>query len=148
MLELICLAVLLYGAWRGWRNGFITEVISFTGIFLGFYVAYELYRHSHVNLLSLVLIWVAIPLLLNAVAWMVTKTLDKVLVVGSVNKLLGAAAGFLKYSFVLGCIIWALDYVREVKTRVEQNPVVKTLEAVPNYLFPDVIKEVENGGKK
>ncbi|MBQ7572097.1 MAG: CvpA family protein [Bacteroidaceae bacterium] len=148
MLELICLAVLLYGAWRGWRNGFITEVISFTGIFLGFYVAYELYRHSHVNLLSLVLIWVAIPLLLNAVAWLVTKTLDKVLVVGSVNKLLGAAAGFLKYAFVLGCIIWVLDYVREVKTRVEQNPVVKTLEAVPNYLFPDVIKEVENGGKK
>ena len=40
MIELLCLAVLLYGAFRGWKNGLVKEVISFVGFFLGFFIAY------------------------------------------------------------------------------------------------------------
>ena len=43
MTEILCVAVLLFGAIRGWRNGLVKEVISFVGLFLGFYIAYQMY---------------------------------------------------------------------------------------------------------
>ncbi len=149
MIELICLGILLYGAFRGWQNGLVKEVISFAGFFIGFYLAYELYKQSEVGVLGFLLIWICVPLALGIVAWLVTKVLDKIIVVSTLNKLLGAAAGFLKYAFLIGCVILAINYAREMKTKMEQNPVVKALEAVPGFLFPEVQKEeVENGGKE
>lgn len=148
IVELICLAILLYGAFQGWRNGFVKEVISFTGIFVGIYMAYYFYKQAEVGLLGFLLIWLGVPLVLGVAAWLVTKLLDKLLVIGTMNRLLGAVAGFLKFAFLLGCIILAIDKVREAKHKMEQNPVVKALETVPNVLFPDVNKEVEkNGGE-
>ena len=148
MIELLCLAVLLYGAFRGWKNGLVKEVISFVGFFLGFFIAYEYYKRAEVGVLGFLLIWIGIPLVLGMIAWLVTKVIDKIIVVNTLNRLLGAAAGFLKYAFLIGCIILAIDYVREAKNKLEENPVVKVLEAVPGLLFPDVNKEVEDGGEK
>ncbi len=148
MIELLCLAVLLYGAFRGWKNGLVKEVISFVGFFLGFFIAYEYYKRAEVGVLGFLLIWIGIPLVLGIIAWLVTKVIDKIIVVNTLNRLLGAAAGFLKYAFLIGCIILAIDYVREAKNKLEENPVVKVLEAVPGLLFPDVSKEVEDGGEK
>ena len=148
MIELLCLAVLLYGAFRGWKNGLVKEVISFFGFFLGFFIAYEYYKRAEVGVLGFLLIWIGIPLVLGMIAWLVTKVIDKIIVVNTLNKLLGAAAGFLKYAFLIGCVILAIDYVREAKNKLEENPVVKVLEAVPGLLFPDVSKEVEDGGEK
>lgn len=148
MIELLLLAILLYGAFRGWRNGLVKEVISFFGIFIGFYLAYYFYKQAQVGVLGFLLIWIGVPLVLGIIAWLITKVLDKIIVIGTMNKLLGAAAGFLKYAFLLGCVIMAIDYVREAKHKLEENPVVKALEAVPNVLFPDVNKDVENGGEE
>ena len=135
---LLCLAILLYGAFRGWRNGLIREVISFAGFFIGLYLAYYYYKQADVGVLGFLLIWIGVPLVLGIAAWLVTKVLDNIIVVGTLNKLLGAAAGFLKYAFLLGCLIMAIDYVRETKAKLEENPVVKTLVTVPQHLFPDV----------
>lgn len=148
MIELLCLAILLYGAFRGWKNGLVKEVISFVGFFLGFFIAYEYYKRAEVGVLGFLLIWIGIPLVLGMIAWLVTKVIDKIIVVSTLNRLLGAAAGFLKYAFLIGCVILAIDYVREAKNKLEENPVVKVLEAVPGLLFPDVNKEVEDGGEK
>ena len=147
MIELLCLAILLYGAFRGWKNGLVKEVISFVGFFLGFFIAYEYYKRSEVGVLGFLLIWIGIPLVLGMIAWLITKVLNKIIVVSTLNKLLGAAAGFLKYAFLIGCVILAIDYVREAKHKLEENPVVKVLEAVPGFLFPDVNKEAEDGGE-
>ncbi len=136
MIELLCLAPLLYGAWRGWRNGLVKEVISFVSIFVGFYIAYEFYKQTEVGVLGFLLIWVCVPMTLCFLAWIVTKVLDHIIVIGTLNKLFGAVAGFLKYAFLIGCIIIAIDYVREIKEKIEENPVLKALETVPEKLFP------------
>lgn len=144
---LLLLLPLLYGAFQGWKNGLVKEVVSFVGIFLGFYIAYECYKRSEVGVLGFLLVWIGVPLVLGIAAWLVTKLLDKILVIGTLNRLLGAAAGFLKYAFLLGCVILAINYVREAKHKIEENPVAKALAAVPNALFPDVNKDDENGGE-
>ena len=121
MIELLCLAVLLYGAFRGWKNGLVKEVISFVGFFLGFFIAYEYYKRAEVGVLGFLLIWIGIPLVLGMIAWLVTKVIDKIIVVNTLNRLLGAAAGFLKYAFLIGCVILAIDYVREAKNKLEEK---------------------------
>lgn len=147
MIELLCLVILLYGAWRGWRNGLVKEVVSFVGIFLGFIIAYHYYKQSEVGVLGFLLIWIGVPLVLGIAAWLITKLLDKIIVIGTTNRLLGAVAGFLKFAFLIGCVILAIDYVREAKHKLEENPVMKVLEAVPSALFPEVNKETEDGGE-
>lgn len=147
MIELLCLIILLYGAWRGWRNGLVKEVVSFVGIFLGFIIAYHYYKQSEVGVLGFLLIWIGVPLVLGIAAWLITKLLDKIIVIGTTNRLLGAVAGFLKFAFLIGCVILAIDYVREAKHKLEENPVMKALEAVPSALFPEVNKETEDGGE-
>ena len=138
MIEILCLAVLLYGAFRGWKNGLVKEVVTFVGFFLGFVIAYEYYKQSDVGVLGFLLIWIGVPLVLGIAAWLITKILDKIIVIGTLNRLLGSVAGFLKYAFLLGCIILAIDYVREAKHKLEENHFVKVLEAVPGLLFPEV----------
>ena len=133
---LVLLLILLYGAFRGWKNGLIKEIVSFFGIFVGFYLAYHFYKQSEVGVLGFLLIWICVPLVLGIVAWLITKVLDNIIVLGTMNKLFGAVAGFLKFAFLIGCVILAIDYVREAKHKLEENPVMKVLEAVPNALFP------------
>ena len=148
MIALICLAILLYGAFRGWRNGLLREVISFTGFFIGLYLAYRYYEQVGFGVFGFLLIWIIVPLTLGFVAWMITKLLDEIIVIGTVNKLLGAAVGFLKYALLLGCLMMLVDYVREVKSQVETNPLVQALKATPKYLFPNVSEEVNDGGEE
>ena len=148
MIELICLAILLFGAWRGWRNGLLREVISFTGFFIGLYLAYYYYKQVGCGVLGFLLIWIMVPLTLGIGAWMITKLLDKIIVIGTVNKLLGAAVGFLKYALLLGCLMMLVDYVREMKAKVEENPLMQVLEATPKLLFPDVSEEESDGGEE
>ena len=133
---LVLLLILLYGAFRGWKNGLIREVISFTGFFIGLYLAYHYYKEVGWGAVGFLLIWIGVPLVLGTAAWLVTKVLDKVFVIGTVNRLLGAVAGFLKYAILLGCLIIVIDYVRETKHRLEENPVVRVLEKMANILFP------------
>jgi len=140
---LVCLAIMLYGAWRGFRNGLVKEIISFAGFFIGFYLAYYYYKNAEVGVLGFLLIWICVPLVLGVAAWLVTKVLDHILVVGTLNKMLGAVVGFLKYAFLIGCVILAIDKVKEVKLQLADNPVVKVLEAMPSMLFPDINKSDE-----
>ena len=88
------------------------------------------------------------PLVLGILAWAITKVLDHIIIIGKLNKLLGAIVGCLKYALLLGCLLLVIDYVREAKSKFEDNGVVKALQAMPNVLFPDVNKEVENGGEE
>lgn len=145
---LLLLLILCYGTYRGWRNGLVKEVISFTAFFLGLYLAYYYYKEVGGGVIGFLLIWIGVPLVLGIVAWLLTKILDNIIVIGTVNKLLGAAAGFLKYALLLGCFIMVVDYVREMKSKYEDNPVVKTLQTVPKLLFPDVSEEENHGGEE
>lgn len=141
MKELLCLIVLFLGALRGWHNGLVKEVISFVGIFLGFCLAYYAYRQMDVGTLGFLIIWVLVPLLLGTLACLITKLLDGIIIVGTLNKLLGAAAGFLKCAFLLGCIMLAIDYVRDAEAQLERSSLLEILETVPDCLFPYINKE-------
>ena len=120
------LALLLLGAVvRGWRLGVIKQVVSIAGIILGLVAAKmfcgvvgeALSPHVGDNMglasgIAFVAIWVLVPAVLGLLGELVSTILDKIIIVGQVNKILGALFSLLKYAFLLGAIIWALARTR------------------------------------
>lgn len=120
------LALLLLGAViRGWRLGVIKQVVSIVGIIAGLVLAKmfcgvvgeALSPHIGDNVglassIAFVAIWVLVPAVLGLLGELVSTILDKIIIVGKVNKILGALFSLLKYAFLLGAIIWALARTR------------------------------------
>lgn len=138
IIEVLCWALLLYGAWRGWKNGVIKEVVYFAGFFIGLYLAYCYYTKVGGDLIGFLLVWIGVPVLLGVVARLLTALLDKIIIVGTVNKLLGAFVGFVKYALLIGCLMMVVNYARGVKDYYRDYGIMKSLQAVPHRLFPGV----------
>ncbi len=117
----ILIALLVVAAIRGWRLGVIKQILSLLGIIVGLVLAKMfsgvlggvLSPHLGDNMaisqgVAFIAIWVAVPIVLNLIGEVVSTVLDKIIIVGKVNKVLGAVFSLFKYAFLLGAIIWAL----------------------------------------
>ena len=60
--EIVALAILLYGAVMGLKNGFLKELASMTGFFIGLYLAWKYYEQIGGGAIAFIGIWVS-PLL-------------------------------------------------------------------------------------
>ncbi|MBP5360218.1 MAG: CvpA family protein [Bacteroidaceae bacterium] len=124
--DIIIVIVLLWGAWRGWRCGFIKEVFSTVGIVVGLVLAASFYsvlgEHFAPALgsgskasfaacvLAFILIWVVVPIVFGLVANVLTRTV-KALHAGPLNSLLGLVVGVVKYFVLLSVVFSAMSYV-------------------------------------
>ena len=124
--DIIIIVILLWGAFRGWKSGFIKEVFSSLGIVVGLIVAILFYSEvgkyftpalgsgSVVSFLSSVLafiiIWVIVPIVLSVVANVLTRTV-KDLHAGPLNSILGLTVGTLKYFVLISFVFSAMAYV-------------------------------------
>ncbi len=117
----ILIALLLAAAIRGWRLGVIKQILSLVGIIVGLVLAKMfsgvlggvLSPHLGDNMavahgVAFIAIWVVVPIVLNLLGEVVSTVLDKIIIVGKVNKVLGAVFSLFKYAFLLGAVIWAL----------------------------------------
>lgn len=132
MLDLFLIIVLAWALYAGWRNGALRELASSLGFLLGLFIAAVAYDElgsylaiegSQVNVVTSViaflLLWIVVPIALGAVAMVLTKAL-KELYLGWLNSTLGAFISFVKYVFLLACILYALaglGILNEERTR-------------------------------
>lgn len=113
---------LLWGIVRGLMNGFIRSLSVFVGLILGIYLAHvyapdlsptisEWFTISANQCLSLsyVIIFIAVMLLVAIVARILDKFLHLILL-GWLNKLLGAVFGFFKWAIILSFFIMLIEY--------------------------------------
>ena len=78
---------------------------------LGATLAPESEHPSLVSGACFVLIWLGVPIALGLVGELMSTVLDKLCILGTLNKVCGALIGFLKYAFVLGALVWVLSSV-------------------------------------
>ena len=115
-LDIIFLVVFAAGAFRGWVNGLLKEVLGLIGVFLGLYVAYLLYEQvghllaPHIGcsptvggIVAFFLIWLGVPIILGLLGSLLTGLL-KFIGLEGVNKLGGALLSVVKYAIILGVI--------------------------------------------
>ncbi len=131
--DIAFLLVLLMGAWKGWSNGLLKEVLGLIGVFVGLYVARLLYEQvgEHLaphlgtapavaNIIAFALLWMGVPILLSILGSLLTKFLELV-GLDSVNRIGGTVVSLVKYALLLGVLCNVLSITHLVKEETQQT---------------------------
>lgn len=134
--DIVFLLVLVAGAWKGWSNGLLKEVLGLIGVFVGLYVARLLYEQvgtqlaPHIGcsptiggIIAFVLIWMGVPILMSILGSLLTKLLD-LLGIGSVNRLGGVLVSIVKYGLLLGALCNVLAITNLVTEEAQQTSIL------------------------
>ena len=161
MIDIIILAVLAIGLIRGFMRGLVRQLASLVGLVAGLLIARALYEGvgdylsvqmgTSVGLSQVIaffLIWIAVPLVLSVVAFLLTKALQ-IIQLGFINRLLGAALGILKYALVLSLLLQLMAYIdpksemipKETKS---QSKLYNRIESFTDIFIPIINKYTED----
>jgi membrane protein required for colicin V production len=122
-LDIIIFIVLLWGAWKGFSNGFIISVASFLALMLGIWGAIKFSDYSaafltnhftitskYLKIISFAVTFLIIIILVHLIARLIDKLISAV-ALGPVNKLLGTIFGILKYGFIVSVFLIILNNI-------------------------------------
>jgi membrane protein required for colicin V production len=117
----ISLILILYAAWKGWRAGFFSAIISFSGMFIGFFLAMKCsdsvaaYLKTNqvtdarwAGLLAFVLVLIGVWIVLKLIA----KALDglsEAMMMGWLNKTAGLLVFVLLYIILISGVFFFLE---------------------------------------
>lgn len=150
-IDFIILLLAIWAVYRGWRAGFLKEIISMIGFFVGLFLAAALYSNfgeylapkigaspGVSDVIAFILIWVVVPILLGMVANILTKAL-KGMKLGLPNSILGAALSTMKYLVLMSCIFNVMSAIgitgpEKTKDSVLYNPVKDALGKMFEYI--------------
>lgn len=158
-IDWILMALMGAGLLRGWCSGLVRQTVSLVAFVGGLIVArcfYEMvggtlspHLDNHTtlaNILAFFLIWIAFPIVLGVVGELVSTVLDKLFVLGTVNRFFGSLLGLLKYQFIIGSVLWLCSATKIIDSSVMQHSVLyEPLKAMPHALYTILI---ENGREK
>ena len=155
-IDLAVVCLLVYGLSRGAYRGFFVEVSSLLALVLGVFGALH-FSSFTTSLLVNYIEWDYLPILAFAltfigimigVAWIgkVLTKLAKVVLLGFLNRLLGALFGSCKWLVICGVLIWILGqidvFVSFLPETVKDNSLVfQPLEELGAYLFEKINTE-------
>lgn len=159
-LDIVILAVFVFGFVKGLMSGFFRQVVSIVGFLVGLLVASLLYTTfgdwlaPHIGTdvsvsrpVAFVLIWIGVPLLLSLLAFLLTKLVETVKL-GGVNRLAGALVASVKYLLFLSCLLNVADRIQLIPEDQEKSsylyePVRGASEWVFEVCEPHINKLVE-----
>ena len=117
-LDIILLVPLLYGAYHGFKKGFLMEIVSLFAFVIAIMAGFKLLhlgmelldQHFRINgkllpYISFLLIFVAIVVGMNLLGKLIKKVIDMT-VLGNFDNLAGALLGLLKWSFGISVLLW------------------------------------------
>lgn len=152
-IDVAVLCLLLYGMGRGASRGFFVEVSSLLALILGVFGALQFssftadvlskyFQWEYLSLLAFALTFIGIVI---GVAWIgkILTKLAKVVLLGFLNKLLGALFGACKWMVISGVFVWILSGIHEFYPFLPENLSEKSLFFEPlkelgNYLFEQI----------
>lgn len=138
LIDSICLIILIYGSYKGFKNGIVSEVLSFLGILLGIFLSKTYYlsvnkylvtvfdsTNQLVSLISVILIFTLTIILSKILSKLITKTLN-IMALGLLNKLIGSVFGLLKYLLILCIITFIFSKANDLFVFIEANKIEET----------------------
>jgi membrane protein required for colicin V production len=116
IIDLIILIPLIYGAWKGFKKGFIMELFTILALLVGLYAAFHFSdkitemivgktheKPGYLPAISFLLLFLAV----GAMVYFGGKALEQVLKIAQLsflNKGIGALIGILKWGYLIGCV--------------------------------------------
>ena len=151
-IDIVIILIMVGGAYRGWKNGLLKEIVSMLGFLLGLFVAYHLYAQfgdylsPHISsnsnvgmivgrLLAFIFLWVVTPIVLGLVAKMFTKALDG-LHIGFLNSMAGLLVGVVKYIVLLSFIFGAMSMLGIIsQEKRDESLCYQSVASIANGIF-------------
>ena len=122
IVDWVLVAILAFGAIKGYMHGFVVEVFSFFGFFVGLIIALQLTIPVTVRFFSdseyfdivAILVFIVLFVLLGLAIKMGARFIKNVLdmtIFGMVDNLIGAVTGIVKWAFLISAVLWVLNSV-------------------------------------
>tara|TARA_B100000989_G_scaffold165013_1_gene123353 strand:- start:231 stop:698 length:468 start_codon:yes stop_codon:yes gene_type:complete len=138
LIDSIYLIILIYGSYKGFKNGIVGEVLSFLGILLGVYLSKTYYlavdkylvtvfdsTNQLISLISVILIFTLTIMLSKILSKVITNALN-IMALGLLNKLIGSVFGLLKYLLILCIITFIISKANDLFVLIETNTIEET----------------------
>jgi membrane protein required for colicin V production len=137
-LDIILLVILGFGAFAGFRKGFVMEVVSILALIIAVIGSFKLLQQGMTFMqdnfelsgrllpyLTFMILFIIIIILVNLAGKGLKKMLDMTLL-GSFDNIAGAIIGIFKWAFGLSVLIWIFNYF-------QINPIEKYVEEAVVY---------------
>ena len=120
-LDIILGLLLIWGLWKGLKNGLLIEVASIIALVAGIYGAIHFsyltgnylsdkmeWNEQYISITAFIITFILIVLIVHIVGKLLTKILD-IAMLGLLNKIAGGIFGVLKVAVILGAILIFFD---------------------------------------
>jgi len=153
-IDIILLLCLGWGAFKGFRKGFIIQSFSILGLVLAIWGGFafagmlEPFMKNHFRvgdlacyIVSFIVVFLSVLMLVYISGYLVTKVADAV-ALGMINRLSGAVFGIFTNVLVLSVLIMLFNRVNEKKQFIEKETLEKSylykpIEKVAPAIFPE-----------
>lgn len=119
--DIALILIILFGGFRGYRQGFLMELFSVLGLVLGILGGFKLmgmallYLQGQFNIdkkvlpyIAFALVFIVIVIAVSLIGRMLKASIDKSFL-GRVDEAAGALLGLLKTVFLISVVLWILD---------------------------------------
>ena len=157
-IDILLAALLIFGLIRGFIKGFFVEVTSLVALAIGLYGAIHFsfivanylknsveWAEKTIQIVSFAITFFSIVVLISFTGKILTKIADTASL-GIMNKIFGAAFGFLKIGLILSVVLIIFDKLNKampfVKEENLQSSILYTpVKNIAPMIFPSIIKK-------
>lgn len=161
-LDIVIGLLLLYGTWKGLKNGLFVEVASIIALVAGIYGAIHFsyyagdylsknmhWEERYINIAAFIITFIIIVFAVHLLGKFLTKFAD-ITMLGLINKIAGAIFGALKVAVIIGALLIFFERVNSsvglVKSESLQNSVLyKPVKEIGKLVFSAVLRGGKNG---
>lgn len=159
-LDIILGLLLLWGLWKGLKNGLFVEIASIVALIAGIYGAIHFSYYAgdylsqnmewderYINIAAFVITFIAIVFIVHIAGKLLTKIADFAMI-GLLNKIAGGIFGVVKVAVILGALLVFFERVNDstgmVKNETMQGSVLyEPIKEIGAFIFNTVLKEKE-----
>lgn len=153
-LDIIILILLAWGAYTGFRKGFVIELATLAALILGIYLAINFSWYAAgfladnfslgdkaISIIAFVLTFVVVVLVVHLIGKIIEKFINLILL-GFLNRLAGLFFGIIKWAFLLSVILYII-HVFDEKDRFiikeewrQESMLYESIESFAPYIIP------------
>lgn len=161
ILDIVLGLLLIYGLYKGLKNGLFVEIASIIALVAGIYGAIHFsyiagdylsknmeWNERYINIASFIITFIIIVIVVHLAGKFLTKIADFAML-GLLNKLAGAIFGALKVAVILGALLVfferANSSINLVKNEtLEESVLYEPIKEIGALIFSKVLKEKED----
>jgi len=159
-LDIILGLLLLWGLWKGLKNGLFVEIASIIALIAGIYGAIHFsyyagdylsqnmeWEERYINITAFVITFIGIVFIVHIAGKLLTKIADFAMI-GLLNKIAGGIFGVVKVAVILGALLVFFERVNDsagmVKNETMQGSILyEPIKEIGAFVFSTVLKEKE-----